>query len=394
MHTNLIRQFLLTILLITAAPLFPQKETTVFNQRTVEIPYQVQDKEGSRIKETELWFTLDRGTTWRLYGTDEDNRSPIHFKAPSDGVFGFYTVAVDEQGNREKSPVRGTDPQYEILIDTVPPELDLIKPDQKKVFWKSGTKQTILWKAADSNLADKPVSIEFSIDGGRSWDIVVSTHENTGRYLWNIPKVRTETGLLRIVCIDRADNYSTAVTSKPFCLYLKPPLVQKGVPGRAEMKILVKKYKLATVFRIRGDARKAIRMYREVLSLYPEYVDALNDIALAYIDIENLEKAERFLVKAGNLVPEDTEILMNIARLYKKRNKDNKAYEILTRVLTLESKNEEALWELSLIYEERKNTEKARMLWKKIVNTSVAYSKRRLMAQDKLLLYSNIRELK
>jgi hypothetical protein len=55
---------------------------------------------------------------------------------------------------------------------------------------KAGDSYEILWKAEppESEFGTK-VTIEFSKDGGKSWETVAENVPNSGKYVWKVPKI-------------------------------------------------------------------------------------------------------------------------------------------------------------------------------------------------------------
>jgi hypothetical protein len=55
---------------------------------------------------------------------------------------------------------------------------------------KAGESYEVLWKAepAESEFGAM-VTVEFSKDGGKSWEKVGENVPNSGRYIWKVPKV-------------------------------------------------------------------------------------------------------------------------------------------------------------------------------------------------------------
>jgi hypothetical protein len=55
---------------------------------------------------------------------------------------------------------------------------------------KAGESYEVLWKAepAESEFGTM-VTVEFSKDGGKSWEKVEENVPNSGRYIWKVPKV-------------------------------------------------------------------------------------------------------------------------------------------------------------------------------------------------------------
>jgi len=70
---------------------------------------------------------------------------------------------------------------------------------------KAGDSYEILWevKPVESEFGAM-VTIEFSRDGGKSWEIVQENVQNSGKYLWNIPKVGSGQCKVRVISQYRA----------------------------------------------------------------------------------------------------------------------------------------------------------------------------------------------
>jgi hypothetical protein len=55
---------------------------------------------------------------------------------------------------------------------------------------KAGDSYQILWKAEPSESEFRAmVTVEFSKDGGKSWQNVEENVPNSGKYMWKVPKV-------------------------------------------------------------------------------------------------------------------------------------------------------------------------------------------------------------
>ena len=57
-------------------------------------------------------------------------------------------------------------------------------------FLKAGDSYEVLWKAepAESEFGAM-VTVEFSKDGGKSWEKVEENVPNSGKYVWKVPKI-------------------------------------------------------------------------------------------------------------------------------------------------------------------------------------------------------------
>ena len=64
---------------------------------------------------------------------------------------------------------------------------------------RAGESYEILWKAepAESEFGTK-VTVEFSKDGGKSWERVEENVPNSGKYAWKVPKVDSAQCKIRI----------------------------------------------------------------------------------------------------------------------------------------------------------------------------------------------------
>ena len=65
----------------------------------------------------------------------------------------------------------------------------ILSPKANEVL-KAGDSYEILWKAepAESEFGTK-VTVEFSKDGGKSWETVAENVPNSGKYVWKVPKI-------------------------------------------------------------------------------------------------------------------------------------------------------------------------------------------------------------
>jgi tetratricopeptide (TPR) repeat protein len=71
-----------------------------------------------------------------------------------------------------------------------------------------------------------------------------------------------------------------------------------------------------------GRLLKAIKLFQEVLSVIPENVDARRNMAKAYLDLGNLEKAKKHLFEALQINPKDEWSSMMLGNIYA-RNENN-----------------------------------------------------------------------
>jgi hypothetical protein len=75
----------------------------------------------------------------------------------------------------------------------------ILSPKANEVL-KAGDSYEILWKAepAESEFGTK-VTVEFSKDGGKSWEKVEENVPNSGKYIWKVPKIDSTQCKVRVI---------------------------------------------------------------------------------------------------------------------------------------------------------------------------------------------------
>jgi hypothetical protein len=76
--------------------------------------------------------------------------------------------------------------------------INILGPKANDIF-KARDFYQILWKveAAESEFGTM-VTVEFSKDGGKSWEMVKENVPNSGKYLWQIPKIDSTQCKIRV----------------------------------------------------------------------------------------------------------------------------------------------------------------------------------------------------
>ena len=87
-----------------------------------------------------------------------------------------------------------------VLISTLchKPEVTILDPKPNYVV-KAGNSYEILWKTelAESQFG-ATVKVEFSKDGGKSWEKIEENVSNSGKYMWKVPNVDSTQCKVRI----------------------------------------------------------------------------------------------------------------------------------------------------------------------------------------------------
>jgi hypothetical protein len=192
----------------------------------VELLYELSDPGFSGLASAAIWITADNGKTWRKLADAPTKATSTKVRLPRPGSYGLALSAVDRAGNVLAPPEPGKPPAFTLLTDTDAPRLKLLEPVEAQAF-SLNVPVSIAWTAEDENLGEKPISLEFSSDGGETWTVIAKDLANTGKYQWKPPALDSNKCLVRIRAQDLAGNASQAI-SRPFTVDNTPPASQAG----------------------------------------------------------------------------------------------------------------------------------------------------------------------
>lgn len=151
-----------------AVPLFPTR------QALFEIPFQIDPPvPGQEPTEVQLHVSENQGQTWALHAKVTPQEGRFSYRAAHDGEFWFLVRTLSRTG--KLLPERPFEPELRVLVDTVPPllELDL----------KRGTAGDIVcaWKTSDPNLKIETLQLSYQgVDGGSAWQPITAGNSRPG----------------------------------------------------------------------------------------------------------------------------------------------------------------------------------------------------------------------
>ena len=183
---------------------------------TFNVTYEAEDIGGAGLAEVDLWYTTDGGLSWNLYGKDADLTSPMEFHVERGGSYGFFLQAKDRVGNSTIAPKPGTRPELVTVIDNQGPSVELLSMNGGA--FRGGDAQEIRWRAVDDNMADRPITIDYTIDGGVTWLPIAKDEPNDGSYSWTAPKANTNKAFVRVTAVDQLGNTASATSKVPFII--------------------------------------------------------------------------------------------------------------------------------------------------------------------------------
>jgi len=192
-------------------------------------------------------YSVDGGRSWNVV-VDSTEADGVYLweipDTPSDSCLVRVTDATD--GN----PGDISDSYFSI----VRPWIQVERPNGKEK-WVVGSRQEIRWEARYLNGG---VRIEYSVDGGRNWSVIVDSTENDGVYEWEVPDTPSDSCLIRIM--DAADGNPVDVCEeffsivRPWVQVKRPNGGEKWVVGNREEIQWETKYMLGGWVRIEYSA--------------------------------------------------------------------------------------------------------------------------------------------
>jgi hypothetical protein len=200
----------------------PSGPVRMVNDKRFSINYEVKDVGPTGVSQIELWYTSD-GHDWLKAGIIREAHSPYTANVDRDGLYGLTMVARSGVGLGKRPPRPGDAPQVWIEVDTTKPEVKLtalranLGPDTHHLV--------IGWTATDKNLGPKPITLSYAEQADGPWTPIAANIENTGRYVWQVPKTASARFMLRVQATDLAGNIAEAQTPEPISLDLAQPTV-------------------------------------------------------------------------------------------------------------------------------------------------------------------------
>ena len=183
------------------------------NTRLFALSYDVDGMGGPNLRKVELWGTTDRGRTWRVYGEDDDGRSPMTAHVEGEGVYGFRLRAHRSDGVVEPPPRAGDMPDVWVAVDLTRPSARLLGARQGEGDrWRQ---MTALWEASDDHLAAGPVTLAYSLRPSGPWTTIAAGVSNSGRYTWELEDRMPASFFLRLQVRDAAGNVTEQVGDHP-----------------------------------------------------------------------------------------------------------------------------------------------------------------------------------
>jgi hypothetical protein len=201
-------------LLIQEVPVSHEVKAPVtwVNSRYIRLNYELREVGPSGVSAVELWATRD-GKTWQCYANEPPPAGPLVVHVAEEGSYGFTLVVKSGVGTCSQRPKTGDPAQMWVEVDETRPEVKL----GEVVVGKGAEADllTIHWKASDPHLAARPITIKTAVSKDGAWTPIATNLENTGTYVWKMPKDVPFQFHVRVEACDQAGNVGCAGTADP-----------------------------------------------------------------------------------------------------------------------------------------------------------------------------------
>ncbi|HRX85616.1 MAG TPA: tetratricopeptide repeat protein [Phycisphaerae bacterium] len=273
----------------------------------------------------ELWYTFDRGDTWRLYGRDADLKPPMTFHAPQGGLCGFYFVLTNAAGPSGPPPALHTTPQLWVLIDEDAPIVQLHRPT---IAPEGGAHTTLWlrWTVLDDGLGERPIELSYRALPDGAWQELARELPNTGAYDWQVPDALAGEVAVRLTATDRA-GHRTEAMSPGVVLPARKPLAEAKNPAdelasarstRAltaeDMKRARDLLRMGRRHALHGAHDLAVGRYRDALQIDPEMPEALVGLGASLYALGEYDASAHAYELALRYTPDERQALEGIAR--------------------------------------------------------------------------------
>jgi hypothetical protein len=188
------------------------------NSRTFALEYALEHTGAEGVARVELWGTRDGGQTWRVYATDDDNRSPLIVTVDGEGLYGFRMVVESADGRGGFPPRSGERPELWVGVDMHRPDVTLSTAELGRGA-DAGT-LVLRWIAEDDNLVPRPMALFYSSRPTGPWTAIATNLSNSGEYRWRLDRYLPTRVYLRLEARDTAGNVAAYQTTEPIAIEL------------------------------------------------------------------------------------------------------------------------------------------------------------------------------
>ena len=199
----------------TTPPTSTAGAPTYSNTTTWSVSYTASDNGGgSGLASVELWARPPGASTYVKAATNTGSGASGSFTyagAAGNGSYAFYTIAVDQAGNRQTPP---NTPNATTTLDTVAPSaFQMTNPGQ---YLRATVKPSLSSAPTDGGSGMASVTYQYRVSGIEAWSTACTATASPWSCSWNTATKATPDGPyeLSAVAADRAGNTTVASNAR------------------------------------------------------------------------------------------------------------------------------------------------------------------------------------
>jgi hypothetical protein len=214
------------ILVDSIAPTGRILSPAITSRPDVDLTINVVDAGPSGLSSTQLWISRDDGATWTEGPMITEGFKNIHWKTEGDGRYRLALQLIDQAGNSSPTPRGKTEDQFNLLVDSQKPVIELSSANgisdadkplagQRRAF-KGGDRVQVQYIIKDVYLADNPVNIYLQTEDGKGWSEIGKGLSADSSFRFELPPSATKNARIKVTAIDMAGNVGETVASETF----------------------------------------------------------------------------------------------------------------------------------------------------------------------------------
>jgi hypothetical protein len=157
-------------------------------------------------------YSIDNGASWITIEPFAENTGIYQWTVPD--TPGENCLVRIGASDADAGPVDVSDGVFSI-VSTGPSTINLKSPN-RWVTLTAGTTEEITWHWTGSGDVDN-IMLEYSLDSGQTWMVIVPATDNTGSYFWYVPNTPSEHCLIRIQ-VGEGDEVLSAISEVEFSI--------------------------------------------------------------------------------------------------------------------------------------------------------------------------------
>ncbi len=194
-------------------------------KQDVTLDLEVGDAGPAGLAKAQLWVSQDDGTSWTEGPFISEPFKQVGWKAPADGRYRLYVLAVDKAGNPSPTPKGKAEDQFVLTVDSTQPTIQLGSaigiveanvPAGSRIAFKAGTRVAVPFTIKDANLQPNSATIFLQTDSAKGWMVLGENQSTDTAFRFELPATATKTARIKVTARDVAGNVGEAVAGEVF----------------------------------------------------------------------------------------------------------------------------------------------------------------------------------